>query len=123
MLIECILLSASLCRAVHDKSVLALALTQSAALVADGITTRNQVNLGFTERDPVTRAVLGSRPTWARMAPLGALQCLFETWLAERMHTSMHKWIRRLWWLPQSVGIAGSVWGVEANSSYPRALP
>ena len=43
MIIECILLSASLCRATHDKPVLALALTQSAALVADGITTRQRV--------------------------------------------------------------------------------
>ena len=85
MLIECILLSASLCRATHDKPVMTLALSQSAALVADGITTRNRVDLGYTERDPLTRAVLGSRPTWARMAPLGVLQCLLETWLAERM--------------------------------------
>lgn len=123
MLIECILLSASLCRATHDKPVMALALWQSAALVADGITTRQRVSLGYTEFDPVTRAILGSRPTWARMAPLGAVQCLLETWLAERMRTSTHKWIRRFWWLPQSVGIGGNIWGVEANTRNVRALP
>jgi hypothetical protein len=123
MIIECILLSASLCRATHDKPVMALALAQSAALVADGITTREQVRLGYTETDPLARAVLGSRPTWARMAPLGALQCLLETWLAERMRTSPHRWIRRLWWLPQSVGIAGNIGGVKTNLRKARALP
>jgi hypothetical protein len=123
MIIECILLSASLCRATHDKPVMALALSQTAALVADGITTREQVRLGYTETDPLTRAVLGSRPTWARMAPLGAVQCLLETWLAERMRTSTHRWIRRLWWLPQSVGIGGNIWGVETNLRKARALP
>jgi hypothetical protein len=123
VLIECILLSASLCRAAHDKPVMALAFSQSAVLVADGITTRQRVQLGYTELDPVTRVFLGSRPSWARMAPLGALQCLLETWLAERMRTSTHKWIRRLWWLPQSVGIAGNTWGVETNTRSARALP
>jgi hypothetical protein len=123
MIIECILLSASLCRAAHDKPVMALAVSQSAVLVADGITTREQIRLGFTETDPLTKAFLGSRPTWARMAPLGALQCLLETWLAERMRTSTHKWVRRLWWLPQSVGIGGNIWGAETNTRNARALP
>lgn len=123
MIIECILLSASLCRAAHDKPVMALVLSQSAALVADGITTRERVRLGYTELDPVTKVFLGSRPTWVRMAPLGALQCLLETWLAERMRTSRSRWVRRLWWLPQSVGIGGNIWGVETNTRNVRALP
>ena len=63
MIIECILLSVSLCRATHDKPVIALGLAQSAALVADGITTRERVHLGYTEFDPVTKIFLGSRPT------------------------------------------------------------
>lgn len=123
MIIECILLSASLCHATRDKPVMALALSQSAALVADGVTTRERVRLGYKELDPVTRVFLGSKPTWARMAPLGAVQCLLETWLAERMRTSTHKWIRRLWWLPQSAGIGGNIWGVETNTSGLRAAP
>ena len=123
MIIECILLSVSLCRATHDKPVLALGLAQSAALVADCVTNRQRVQLGYTEFDPVTKIFLGSRPTWGRMAPLGAVQCLLETWLAERMRTSTHKWIRRFWWVPQSVGISGNIWGVGANSTNVRALP
>jgi hypothetical protein len=123
MIIECILLSASLCRATHDKPVMTLALAQSAALVADGITTRERVRLGYTEFDPVTKIFLGSRPTWARMAPLGVVQCLLETWLAERMRTSTHKWVRRFWWLPQSVGIGGNIGGVQSNSTGLRAVP
>ena len=123
MIMECILLSASLCRATHDKPVMTLALSQSTALLADGVTTRERVRLGYTKFDPVTKIFLGSRPTWARMAPLGVVQCLLETWLAERMRTSTHKWIRRFWWLPQSVGIGGNIWGVQSNSTRPRAVP
>jgi len=123
MFIECILLSASLCHARSDKPVMALTLTQSAALVADGTTTRQRVGLGYTESDPFTRIFLGARPTWARMAPLGAVQCILETWLAERMHTSKHKWIRSLWWAPQSVGIVGNIAGVTANSGNLRTFP
>ena len=123
MIIECILLSVSLCRAAHDKPVLALGLAQSAVLVADGVTTRERVRMGYTEFDPVTKIFLGSRPTWGRMAPLGAVQCLLETWLAERMRTSTNKWIRKLWWLPQSVGISGNIWGVATNRTNERPLP
>jgi hypothetical protein len=123
MLIECILLSSSLCRATRDKPVMELGLSQAAVLVADGVTTREQVRLGYTEADPLARSILGSRPTWARMAPLGALQCLLETYLAERMRRSPHRWIRGLWWLPQSVGIGGNIWGVETNTRNARASP
>ena len=115
MLIECILLSATLCHAVRDKPVLALGVAQSAALLADGITTQQRVQQGYTETDPVTRLFLGAKPNWGGMAPLGAAQCLLETWVAERMHTSRHKWVRRFWWVPQSVGIGGNIWGAGAT--------
>lgn len=123
MLIECILVSASLCHAVHDRPVMALTAAQSAVLVADGYTTRQRVRLGYTETDPLARMFLGGRPTWAGMAPLGAVQCLLETWLAERMHTSRNRWVRRMWWLPQSVGISGNIWGIRTNSVTPGAVP
>jgi hypothetical protein len=123
MLIECILLSASLCHALRDKPVLTLGVAQSAALVTDGITTRERVQQGYTETDPVTRLVLGPKPSWGAMAPLGAAQCLLETWLAERMRTSRYKWVRRIWWVPQSVGISGNVWGARENIGNARARP
>lgn len=123
MFIECILLSASLCHALRDKPVLALGVAQSAALVTDGITTEQRVHRGYTETDPVTKLVLGARPTWGGMAPLGAAQCLLETWLAERMRMSRYKWVRRLWWVPQSVGISGNTWGARENISNARTKP
>lgn len=89
MIIECILLSASLCRATHDKPVMVLGLSQSAVLVADGITTRERVRLGYTEFDPLARAVLGNRPTWARMAPMGVVQSLPRD-MARRAHAHVH---------------------------------
>jgi hypothetical protein len=43
------------------------------------------------------------------MAPLGAVQVVAGMWLAERMAKSQHVWLRRLWWLPQTIGIAGNI--------------
>jgi hypothetical protein len=123
MLIECILLSASLCHALRDKPVLVLGAAQSAALISDGITTQQRVRQGYIETDPLTKLFLGAKPGWAGMAPLGAAQCLLETWLAERMHTSRHKWVRRFWWVPQTVGIGGNLWGVSENVRTFRAGP
>ncbi len=123
MLFECILLSASLCHALRDKPVLALGVAQSAALIADGVTTEQRVRQGYTETDPITRIFLGSRPSWAGMAPLGAAQCLLQTWVAERMHTSRNKWVRRFWWVPQTVGISGNSWGAGSNLTNFRKAP
>jgi len=123
MLIECILLFASLCHAMRDKPVLVLGVAQSAALLTDGITTEQRVQRGYTETDPVTRLVLGAKPTWGGMAPLGAAQCLLETWLAERMHASRYRWVRRLWWVPQTIGISGNIWGARENISNARNGP
>ena len=120
MLIECILLSTSLCHAVRDKPVLALSVAQSAALITDGITTQQRIQQGYTETDPMTRLFLGPKPSWGGMAPLGAAQCLLETWLAERMHTSTHKWVRRFWWVPQTIGISGNIAGATANLRIAR---
>jgi hypothetical protein len=42
------------------------------------------------------------------MAALGAVQVFAGMWIAERMATKRHPWIRRFWWLPQIMGIAGN---------------
>jgi len=106
---NCLLLLEGLCQAVKNKPILALTTIQAAALVSDGVTTRQFLRRGYTEVDPVARILIGSKPTWARMAPLGVAQVIAGMWLAERMATSRHVWVRRFWWLPQIMGIAGNL--------------
>jgi hypothetical protein len=106
---NCLLLIEGLCQAMKNKPLLALTTVQAAALVSDGVTTRQFLRRGYTEVDPVARILIGSKPTWARMAPLGAAQVVAGMWLAQRMATSRHVWVRRFWWLPQVMGIAGNL--------------
>jgi len=105
---KCILFPESFCRATRNKPILALTTMQTAALVSDGVTTRQFLRRGYVEIDPVARILIGRKPTWARMAPLGAVQVVAGMWLAEQMASSRHDWVRRLWWLPQVIGIAGN---------------
>ena len=115
---KCILFPESFCRATRNKPILALTTMQTAALVSDGVTTRQFLRRGYVEIDPVTRILIGRKPTWARMAPLGVVQVVAGMWLAEQMASSRHNWVRRLWWLPQVIGIAGNA----ASSAHNVAL-
>ena len=109
----------TLCSALMYRRVLLLASAQTAALVADGVTTRQFLSRGYVEVDPITKIFIGSKPTWSRMAPLGAVQVFAGMWLAERMATSRHAWIRRFWWVPQVLGIAGNVTATTHNIALP----
>jgi hypothetical protein len=51
-----------------------LAGMQAGAVLADAITTRNNVVRGYVEGDPLTRPLIGVRPTYASMIPLGAAE-------------------------------------------------
>ena len=105
---RCVLLKRNLCEALKNGPVVLLGATQTGALISDGVTTRQYLQRGYVEVDPLTRAFLGRKPTWGRMAPLGAVQVVAGMWLAERMATSRNGWIKRFWWLPQVIGIAGN---------------
>jgi len=115
---RCSLIPADFCRALKNKPIVLLGAVQTAALISDGVTTRQFLSHGYTEVEPVARILLGSRPTWSRMAPMGAIQVFAGMWLAERMATSRHVWIRRFWWLPQVMGTAGNA----AASLHNRTL-
>ena len=106
---KCVLFERSLCGALKNRPVVLLGAVQTGALISDGVTTRQYLHRGYVEVDPLTRAFLGRTPTWSRMAPLGAVQVVAGMWLAEHMSKSQHVWVRRLWWLPQTIGIAGNV--------------
>ena len=106
---RCVLLERNLCGALKNRPIVLLGAIQTVALISDGVTTRQYLQRGYVEVDPLTRALLGRTPTWGRMAPLGAVQVVAGMWLAERMAKSQHVWVRRLWWLPQTIGIAGNI--------------
>lgn len=116
MILECVLLSASLCRAVRSKPIMVLTGVQSSALVADGVTSMNFRQRGLEETEPVSRVLLGKYPSWARMAPVGAAVVTGEVWLAYRMKTSPHGWERRIWWLPMVLGTAANTYEAVHNS-------
>ena len=106
---RCVLLERNLCGALKNRPIVLLGAIQTGALISDGVTTRQYLQRGYVEVDPLTRTLLGRTPTWGRMAPLGAVQVVAGMWLAERMSKSQHVWVRRLWWLPQTIGIAGNI--------------
>jgi hypothetical protein len=116
VILECVLLSASLCRAVHSKPIMVVAGVQTSALVADGVTSMNFRRHGFVEAEPVSRVFLGKYPGWLRMAPVGAAVVTGEVWLAYRMKTSRHAWERRAWWLPMVLGTAANTYEAIHNA-------
>jgi hypothetical protein len=105
---KCMIFHETLCQALKNRPIVVLATLQTAMLVSDGVTTRQFLRRGYVEVDPITRILIGAKPTWARMAPLGAVQVVAGMWLAERMSMSRHQWVRRFCWLPQMIGIAGN---------------
>ena len=114
---KCVLFEKSLCGALKNTPVVLLGAVQTGALISDGVTTRQYLHRGYVEVDPLTRAFLGRTPTWSRMAPLGAVQVVAGMWLAERMSKSQRVWVRRLWWLPQTIGIAGNIAASAHNTT------
>ena len=109
MLIECILLSASLCHAMKDTPVLALTAAHAASVVADIRTTQAFERRGYHEGQSAW--ILGREPSVGRMALTLVPEIVVETFIAERMHRS-HTWIRHIWWVPQIISI-----GVHTQAS------
>lgn len=114
---RCVLLERSICGALKNRPIVLLGAIQTAALVSDGVTTRQYLHRGYVEVDPLTRILLGRKPTWSRMAPLGAIQVFAGMWLAERMAMSQNVWVRRFSWLPQTIGIAGNAAASTHNAT------
>lgn len=97
-----------------DKAESALAVTQGFFLISDGIVTRTNARRGHNEElDPASRFLLGPYPTWNRMAPLGAVQEIMGIYLGTEMKRSRNRFIRKVWWIPQTAGIAGNLFGTS----------
>src|SRR5260370_35566067 len=96
---KCIFFAEGLCRATKNKPILALTAIQTAALVSDGVTTRQFLRRGYTEVEPLARILIGPKPTWGRMAPLGAVQVAAGMWIPDRIAASQEARRRRVLWL------------------------
>lgn len=93
---------------------LVLGVAQHGAAFFDARTTRDSM-AHYRELDPFLRPFAHSAAIYPAMqiAPLGL------DWLARRMATSRHRWLRRLWWVPQAAATAGFLWSGVHNMNLP----
>lgn len=139
MLIECILISSSLCQSVKakpakpvlerkqnaivavlkDRPVMTLMAVDLAAKTMDYRQTEHDFLLGgFDEHNPMVRPLLGYA---AAMYAYGAAYAMGAAWLGHKMHTSRFGLVRKLWWLPQTYSIEQNVYGyVYTRAHYAR---
>ena len=91
-----------------------LGIAQHGAAFFDARTTRHAV-AHYRELDPLLRPFAHSAAIYPAMqiAPAGL------DWLATRLATSRHHWLRRLWWVPQAVATAGFLWSGMHNLGLP----
>lgn len=94
---------------------IALALVEHGAAFFDAYTTREAIGKGYREGNPLFAPFARS----AAIYPAMQITHLGVDWLALRLATSRHSWVRRLWWLPQTAATAGSVWAGVHNLSLP----
>ena len=79
----------------------ALSITGSGAAAFDAWSTRRAISQGYgTEANPLLRPFSHSGAMYAatQVSPL------VMDFIGKRMMVSQHKWVRNMWWLPQSAG-------------------
>jgi hypothetical protein len=100
-----------------SRSWVALTIAQHAAATFDAWSTRRAISRGGSyEADPLMRPFAHSSALYGAMqiGP-GALD-----YLARRMRRSDHKWVRRLWWVPQSAATVSFVYSGAHNLAVSR---
>lgn len=95
---------------VQLRAWLVLVAAQHGVALFDARTTRSAVS-GYHELDPLLRPFAHSAAIYAvtQVAPVGL------DWLATRLATSRHPWLRRLWWVPQAAATAALAWSGTHN--------
>jgi len=84
----------------------ALAVTGHGAAAFDAYSTRLAISGGYgTEGNPFLRPFANSSALYAatQMSPL------VMDFIGKRMMVSQHRWVRRMWWLPQAAGSGFSI--------------
>jgi hypothetical protein len=90
----------------------ALAITGSGAATFDAWSTRRAISQGYgTEGNPLLRPFSHSGAMYAatQVSPL------VMDYIGKRMMVSQHKWMRSMWWLPQSAGTGFSIFAGVHN--------
>lgn len=90
---------------------LLLSMAQSGAAAFDAYSTRQSIATGAAEEDPMMRPFAHSPAIY------GAIQVapLVLDYFARRMQRSSNSFVRRTWWLPQSMGTATFVFSGAHN--------
>jgi hypothetical protein len=89
-----------------------LVLAQHSAALFDAWSTRNSIQSGNGyERDPLMRPFANS----AAIYPMLQIMPAGFDFLSHRMMRSQNQFLRRTWWIPQTVAIAGSLWSGSRN--------
>jgi hypothetical protein len=82
------------------------------AAVLDAYTTRRAISGNYgTEGDPLMRPFSHSNAIYAATQASPAIL----DFVGRRMMTSRHESLRRLWWLPQTVGVSSSILAAVHN--------
>jgi hypothetical protein len=97
---------------------LLLGIAQHGAAFFDAKTTRDAMRT-HQELDPLLRPFAHSAALYPVMqiAPTGL------DWLGLRLASSRHRWLRKMWWLPQAAATAGFLWSATHNLRLPAAAP
>jgi len=96
-----------------------LLVVQHGAAVFDAWSTRNAIQNGGHELNPLFRPFAGSDAIYAA-TQVGS--GLFD-YLGHRMMTSKRGWMRRWWWVPQVAGTIGSLFSGAHNLTISQGKP
>jgi hypothetical protein len=92
---------------------LVLMILEHSAAAFDAYSTRGAISRGAKEEDPMMRPFAHSPAIYAAIQVGPALLDV----LARRMQRSQYNFVRRTWWVPQSVSTGGSVFSGVHNLS------
>jgi hypothetical protein len=120
---HCLLLLLTLCQGLMDRPVRNLAFVQTAFAASDTVTSRELRGPAFPETDPVMRRLFGRDPSAADFSLTFGAQTLGGMYLAEKMRQSPHRWIRKIWWVPQVVTIQANARGTASNVYWLHRRP
>lgn len=111
MTFHCLLAVLSLCGMLRDRPVMTLAGVHAAVAAWDGVETRQGLNSGWAEADPLSRPFVHTN---AGMIAAGGVEVTAFAVVANKMRHSEHRVLRDTWFLWQTVPIAAHIVSASA---------
>jgi hypothetical protein len=135
MIIECVLLTVSLCHVVKDKPVMALLAADVTIKIMDVRQTErnyrwgemhpcstfhsNEQLCGFVEHDAFVAPLVPHSAAFYAFEWSGAV---FSGWIGHKLRESRRRWMRDIWWVPQTISVGQNLYGYfYSRSHYPLA--